>query len=222
MVAAWSGQSQPSFVAPSVHVGFSLRLCVTIIFFVFLCTVCGLQSPCLMWFYLIVETFEFRVGYSLTIDYVLISAMHPSLQSPLGGGCSFYQAGIWVGLKGLPRVMPMSTSSFLGEVQVRLKGLVKTMPLLIWVELKGLLRVEPLPASPSLGFCVGLKGLTRVMPISSYVLVHVPKGGRAGFTCFLQPTPQWTGLKIKIHNPHSEWSTRWALGSTDRDGFMRV
>jgi hypothetical protein len=29
-------------------------------------------------------------------------------------------------------------------------------------------------------------------------------------------------LKIKIRNPHSEWSTRWALGSADWDGFMRV
>jgi hypothetical protein len=67
----------------------------------------------------------------LTIDYVLISAMHPSLPSPLGGGCSFYLAGIWVGLKGLPRVMLMSASSFSREVQVGLKGLVKTTPLLI-------------------------------------------------------------------------------------------
>jgi hypothetical protein len=52
------------------------------------------------------------------------------------------------------------------------------------------------------------------------------RGGRgpdwAGFACFSQPAPQWTGLKIKIRNPHNKWSTRWALGSADRDGFMRV
>jgi hypothetical protein len=44
----------------------------------------------------------------------------------------------------------------------------------------------------------------------------------AEFACFPQPAPQWTGLKIEICNLHSEWSTRWASGNADRDGFMRV
>jgi hypothetical protein len=44
----------------------------------------------------------------------------------------------------------------------------------------------------------------------------------AGFKCFPQPAPQWMGLKIRVCNPHNEWSTRWASGSTDWDGFMWV
>jgi hypothetical protein len=56
------------------------------------------------------------------------------------------------------------------------------------------------------------------------MIIH--RGGRgpdwAGFACFSQPALQWTGLKIKIRNLHNKWSTRWALGSADRDGFMRV
>jgi len=65
--------------------------------------------------------------------------------------------------------------------------------------------------------------LSSIMVLEAIFSTVERKGGHrldwAGFACFLQPVSQWTGLKIKICNPHSEWSTRWTLGSADRDGF---
>jgi hypothetical protein len=44
------------------------------------------------------------------------------------GGCFFYLAEVWTGLKGLSRVLSLLMSPFLGN-QVRLKGLLRVMPL---------------------------------------------------------------------------------------------
>lgn len=114
----------PTPLASVAVVGFSFY--ISVIIFVFMCLYLffvGLSLLVSLWFYLIVEPFAFEVCYSLMTDSVMISAVPPPPQPPLG---DCYLTDVQVGLKGFSRVMPLLVFPSL-EVRVELKGLAKGM-----------------------------------------------------------------------------------------------
>lgn len=94
----------------------------------------GFSLLVLFWFYLVVETFT-SVNCCFLDDrscYDFGSAISPSIAP---GSC-YYQAGVWVGLEGITRVMPLYESLAWGA----------------WVGLKGLATIIHLPTPSALVF----------------------------------------------------------------------
>lgn len=95
---------------------------------------CGIQSPCSI---LILSCCrDFYINKLLLLDdrscYDFGSAISPSIAP---GSC-YYQAGVWVGLEGITRVMPLYESLAWGA----------------WVGLKGLATIINLPTPSALVF----------------------------------------------------------------------
>lgn len=80
-----------SSAAPLAGVaGFSY--CIFVVYFALLflsLLFVGFRFPILLWFYLVVETFEFAVHFSLMTDPIKILTVPPHPEPPLGDCCRY-------------------------------------------------------------------------------------------------------------------------------------